>query len=225
MEQVPLGYAVIGSGRVARHLAHYFSLLSIKHTLVSPRQPSSFSEKYALIAISDGKIEDFIDQHKNILQDKVLIHFSASVSSQLAISAHPLYSFGHDLYDLKTYLKIPFITDCQNKVFPGLENPEYYLPQELRPKYHALCVLANNCSTLLWQNFYEKLSFMGLPKDALDPILERTFQNLLHNPQNSLTGPLVRNDQKTIESNLTALKDDPLHAVYQTFVNLYNNNK
>lgn len=223
MEQVPLGYAVIGSGRVARHLAHYFSLLSIKHTLISPRNPSSFSEKYALIAISDEKIEDFIHQHKDLFQNKVLIHFSASVSTPLAISAHPLYSFGNDLYDLGTYLKIPFITDNQGRVFPGLKNPEYYLSKELRPKYHALCVLANNCSTLLWQSFYEKLSLMSLPKDALDPILERTFKNLLHNSQTALTGPLVRNDQKTIQSNLAALENDPLHAVYQTFVNLYNN--
>ena len=46
--------------------------------------------------------------------------------------AHPLMTFGLDLYDLTTYRSIPFILDSGGTPFhellPGLPNPSFTIP-------------------------------------------------------------------------------------------------
>ena len=50
--------------------------------------------------------------------------------------------------------------------------------------------------------------------------------NLINNPQNALTGPLVRNDQQTIARKFKASNsNDPYQAVYQAFVKAYQQEK
>jgi hypothetical protein len=43
----------------------------------------------------------------------------------------------------------------------------------------------------------------------------------LQNYQTALTGPLVRNDQKTLQKNLQALKHDPFEKIYENFILCY----
>jgi hypothetical protein len=69
MRQVPK-YLIIGNGRVARHLAHYFSLLKIKQYSQWDRsQPVARLKELVdtadrvLLAIRDDAIEPFIDEH------------------------------------------------------------------------------------------------------------------------------------------------------------------
>lgn len=232
MKQVPT-YAIIGNGRLARHLTHYFNLLEIPllqwaRSTHTPRdlKVTSAQASHILLAISDKAIEPFIQEH-SFLKNKTLIHFSGSLVSPLALGTHPLMTFANDLYELKTYTSIPFIyeenTTPWAELFPLLPNPHYSIPLSQKRFYHTLCVMSNNFTTLLWQKFYKELSqTLNLPIDTIHPFLKQTFNNLLTNPHSALTGPLARNDEVTISSNLKTLENDPFQNIYKAFLESYH---
>ena len=80
--------------------------------------------------------------------------------------------------------------------------------------------MSGNFTGLLWERVFREFeSELGLPKAALLPYMERVFANLADN-DGVVTGPLVRRDRQTIESNLQALADNPLGDLYQAFLRL-----
>jgi 2-dehydropantoate 2-reductase len=234
MRQVPDAsphYLIIGNGRVARHFLHYFSLLSLSyshwHRQDSPDilQQQIKSATHILLLISDGAIEDFI--LKNLQNTNAcLIHCSGSLSTVLAFGAHPLMTFSKDLYADEQYHSIPFVIDDDapdfKELFPGLPNRQSRLPKNLKAKYHAFCVLSGNFSCMLWQKLFNGLDEeLNLPSDFAIPYFLQQTQNILNNPKTALTGPLVRNDIRTIEKNLAALDGDPFQDIYKSFVTCY----
>ena len=245
MRQVPQ-YLLIGSGRMSKHMNFYLSN-KIKSNILNWSRNKNNSEDllkkinlstHILILISDDQIIDFLNKHKNYLKDKICIHFSGCIYTKLAFGAHPLNTFSDKIYDINKYEKIPFILDANSPefsdLFPMLNNPNFKLDPDKKSLYHAYCVMANNFTTLLWENSFKKFSEkLGIPKQALLNILEQTCDNLLdankHNNSNAnskynsvLTGPLARGDHKTINKNIQALEDsqDPYADIYKAFKNL-----
>jgi predicted short-subunit dehydrogenase-like oxidoreductase (DUF2520 family) len=230
MRQVP-HYLMIGNGRVARHFQFYFSHLKISYSTWHRQEPRPTlrrlinNSSHILLLISDGAIENFIAKE---LKDssQLLIHYSGSLITQSAYGTHPLMTFSETLYLEEQYKKIPFIIDNDapsfEELFPGLPNPHYRLAKESKAKYHALCVLSGNFSCMLWQKLISTFEneFKFDPVIAQPYLLQQT-QNLLNNPKTALTGPLVRNDIKTIKSNISALDSDPFQDVYKSFVECY----
>ncbi|NKB47180.1 MAG: DUF2520 domain-containing protein [Legionellales bacterium] len=229
MRQVP-HYLLIGRGRLARHLGHYFDLLALSYDQWHRQSPTPLAEvvtnaSHVLLLISDHAIDAFIADHP-ILQTKQLIHCSGSHLSDTAVGIHPLMSFGASLYDLAMYQRIPFILEQDQQDFaillPGLPNPHFVIPRAKKAYYHSLCVMANNFTTLLWQKFFYALEHeLQIPAHYVTDYLQQTFNNLASDPRHALTGPLVRGDQSTIDQNLTALQSDPFHDVYEAFVRAY----
>lgn len=233
MGQVPVQtqqfqkYALIGSGRLARHLARYLELTGTPFATWSRRQrtplPSALEgSTHVLLAISDSAIEDFVRAESEALRGRVVVHFSGALATPLAVGAHPLMSFGEQLYSLEEYERIPFVTEEGRpgfrEVFPTLRNPSYAIPPEQKPLYHALCVLSGNFTVLLWEKFFgETGGRFGIPREALVPYLDRIAANIRAGG-GALTGPLARRDLATIERNLDALEGDPYQRVYQAFV-------
>lgn len=225
----PIG--IVGDGRVARHFLHYLELLSLPVCAWSRRAPAADPTqtlgecRTVLLLIRDAEIIPFIDAWP-ALQQKRLVHFSGSLVTQAAEGAHPLMTFGHDLYDLATYRSIPFILDSDGTPFyqllPGLPNPSFTIPAAARPYYHALCVMAGNFSTILWLKLFDELQGrFGIPASAAHPYLAQVAANLLADASQAVTGPLSRRDTETIEANLRALEGDPFHAVYGAFARAY----
>ena len=175
MRQVPLkhkqskdfsGYGLIGSGQVARHLVHYLNLLDIPFTAWSHRSKDSLAQalgpcSHVLILITDSAIEPFITQNKQVLSNKILIHCSGALLTPLAIGAHPLMTFNKQLYDEKTYRQIHFVVDSQKhsfqEVLPHFPNSHSIIEPSQKAKYHALCVMAGNFSSMIWQVFFTQL--------------------------------------------------------------------
>lgn len=231
MRQVPK-YAIIGNGKVANHFCYYFRALSFpfyqwSRSLSKPGSLTQIIQNCdrVLILIKDSAIEGFI-QENPILHGKILIHFSGRLFSSLAYGAHPLFTFSHELYDLATYQKIPFILEKEGPSFsellPGLPNPHYQIPRDLKNLYHSLCVLSGNFSCILWQKFFHELEHtFHLPKSVTHPYMQQIFSNLQKSQGNILTGPLARNDYTTIAANLAALSNDPFQKIYQAFVEVY----
>jgi 2-dehydropantoate 2-reductase len=135
-------------------------------------------------------------------------------------------TFGHELDDLATYFRIPFILDSGGTPFhqllPGPPNPSFTIPAAERPYYHALCVMAGNFSTILWLKLFDELEVrFGIPGSGAHQYLAQMAANLLTDAGRSLTGPLSRGDSETIDANLKALDGDPFHGIYHAFVRVY----
>jgi hypothetical protein len=222
----------VGDGRVARHIHHYLTLLGLSVRTWSRRanleEPTAAlaSCRTVLLLIQDKAIDPFI-QAWPALREKRLVHFSGSLVTEAAEAAHPLMTFGRDLYELATYRSIPFVLDAGGTRFdallPDLPNPSFTVPAVERPYYHALCVMAGNFSTMLWLKLFNELEDrFGIPASAAHPYLTQLTANLLADPSHALTGPIARGDDKTIAANLKALEGDPFHAIYLAFARAYD---
>lgn len=226
-------YILIGNGRLAKNLAHYFTLKNVAFAKWN-RNSNSIEDLKALInidsivllSISDDAVIDFINQNSFLKQAEFLIHFSGSLSTTLATGMHPLMTFSHELKDLKFYENILFVCEGYElsftDIFPQLSNPCINIPSAHKALYHALCVLLGNGSQLLWQNTYQELNKLGIPNQFLDLYLKTNIQNFIESREHALTGPWVRGDTKTIQNNLKALGTSSLRSVYEALWQLFN---
>jgi predicted short-subunit dehydrogenase-like oxidoreductase (DUF2520 family) len=235
MGQVP-HYLMIGDGRIARHMACYFDFLGLQyHTWARgthdvKQLPELIDHAtHILLLISDDAIEDFINTHL-LNANKMLVHFSGSLITPHAHSAHPLMSFTPTLYSMDIYKSIWFITEEEgpdfNHLLPSLPNSHASIPKADKNLYHSMCVLSSNFTCLLWQKLFNTFAQKWqIPEAAVQPILQQVVQNLMQDQKTALTGPLLRNDINTIQKNLQALENDPYQAVYQAFVAAYQQEK
>ncbi|MGE3760529.1 MAG: DUF2520 domain-containing protein, partial [Pseudobdellovibrionaceae bacterium] len=227
-------YLIIGNGRAAKHLVHYFQLLSSQIPFYRwYRDPSDFNNSkmldfmlaqasHVILAISDSEIASFVEKTP-ALEGKCLIHLSGALEVRGVFAAHPLMTFTNELYDFDVYKKMAFVLSAGSppfsQLFPHLGNANYEIPVDKKALYHALCVLSGNFTSLLWKKtFSEFESQLSLPKEILFPYLQQISANLQKNSGDALTGPLARRDFATIDKNLEALQGDPFRFVYQAFV-------
>jgi len=233
-------YALLGGGRLARHMRHYLSQLNLPvsgwardpkaalntHGIDDARarlratiEPAS----HVLLLVSDAAIPDVIRRYP-FLQDKKLVHCAGALSFPGIAGAHPLMTFGQDLYELEQYRQVPFIVESGHgfgELLPGLPNPHFEIAPAHKARYHALCVMAGNFSQILWQAVATRFGSIGLPAEALDPYLRQVTENFIAAHGSALTGPLSRGDQVTIERNLAALAGDGLQPLYRAFLKFH----
>jgi len=236
-----VNYAIVGGGRLARHFSQYFRLLEIPHTCWTRDRRSPFNTFQSsaaeqrlrdtisnagrvLLLVSDGAIATVLKQYP-LLHEKQLIHCSGALSFPGVAGAHPLMTFAEDLYDVETYQSTPFMLEAGFRfedLLPGLANPHFTINVEDKALYHALCVMAGNFTQIMWRDisthFEQRL---GLPAESLRPYLQQVTRNFMQAPEQALTGPLIRNDQQTIERNIGSLDGDPLQDLYLAFVRFY----
>ena len=233
-------FAILGGGRLARHMRHYFTLSGLPVSAWSRDGAAAFNThpiannlarlqatlspaSHVLLLVSDQGIPELLQRYP-FLHEKTLVHCSGAQSIPGVAGAHPLMTFGHELYGLEQYQQVPFVVDQGHELrhlLPGLCNPYFPIRPEDKARYHALCVMAGNFSQILWQAASERFSALGLPPETLHPYLQQVVRNFIANPYGALTGPLSRGDQHTIHRNLRSLDRDPLQDVYQAFVDLH----
>ncbi len=228
-------FGLIGDGRLARHLAHYFSLQDLPLKRWSRRASLSLSWEsrlkdcsVILLAVSDRAIEELAHEIRSTagFENRKLIHFSGALDTQLAWGFHPLMSFSDTLYSLEQYEKIPFLIDQDgpafSEVFPTLLNPSARLSREKKALYHSWCVMGGNFTAFLWTRMFEAFSNeLGIDPALAVPYLKQVSDNLLTRPssaRSTWTGPIVRGDLETIQSHLTALDGNPYQSVYRAFL-------
>ncbi len=226
----PISFLIIGSGRVARHMAHYFHLSNISYQSWDRSQdPHALRVKIAaathvLLAISDGALQGFYRQHLMGHDDKVVVHFSGAHSFDGMVAAHPLMTFGNDLYELEFYQKIHFTltgASSLDEALPGLTNSYSWLPSAQKALYHTYCVMGGNFVTLLIARMLSGFAMMKIPAEAAHLYVQKVVENTFANPETALTGPLVRKDVETVAANLKALENDPAKKIYEAFLETY----
>lgn len=223
-------YAILGSGKLAQHLRHYFSLLEIPYSTWSRKEDPKVNLNstvedcsHILLAVSDRAIADLATR---LPTGKKLIHFSGATTIPGISSAHPLMTFPADVRNLEWYQKIPFALcegETLEETLPGLKNPWFTIQQKDRALYHALVSMSGNFPFILWQKtLLELQKNFDLTNKELIPYLHQVVENFSADPVNGLTGPVARRDLETIDRHLEALKENgPLEQIYCAFLKLY----
>ena len=224
-------YGLVGRGRVARHLAHYLEregqrCLSWHRGMSSPPESGLAGADVILLAIRDDALAPFLAANPR-LAERTVVHFSGSLTIPGAVGLHPLMTFGPEFYELATYRAIPWVEERGGSsfadIFPALDNPSWPLDPELKPLYHAFCVLAGNFTTLLWTRAGDGFEHsLGLPRELLLPYLQQTCRNIAASGGEALTGALARGDRGTAERDLAALAGDPYARVYEAFTAVFD---
>lgn len=236
MRQVPEKQAdllLIGKGKLAKHLECYFNLLQIpfqkwdrSQSLVQLADQLNKS-KTILLAISDSNIQEFYNQEIRQLDNKICIHFSGSLEFDDIISIHPMMSFGDELFDFSKYKSIAFNLFEPNQklgdLIPGLENPSYYIPKEQKGQYHAHCALVGNLPQLIWNESIHFWNELDLPLSALRSFVVQSFDNVAESGDQGVTGPIKRNDKKTIHKNINDIESQKLNLLYKVFADQFSN--
>lgn len=238
MKRSELHYAILGDGRLARHLRHYLELeghttsawaRNARSRFNSHSQPDAEQRlrqtlggaDRVLLLIADDALAPLLRQYP-FLHQHPLIHCAGALSIPGVAGAHPLMTFGNTLYEAADYRAIPFMIEEGHDfagLFPGLPNPSYAIAAEHKALYHALCVMAGNFPQLLWQNVSKRLqNELAVPPQALGAYLRRSLDNFLDDPEGALTGPLARQDHNTLNRNITALGASPLTGLFEAFV-------
>lgn len=213
---------LIGDGRLARHLRFYLTHLGQPLQTWSRRDSVPLKELLSTtdrvwLAISDSALPGFIDSELAGFQGSI-VHFSGAFHHPRAIAAHPLMTFSEDLYEPAFYRGIHFAVtgaaDLQSAL-PGFPNPWFPLEAEMKPLYHALCVLGGNLPVLMWAKAESGLNGLGVPSEALRAYVGQVAENYMRHGKKALTGPIARGDEETIRKNLESLAGDPWQHVYQ----------
>lgn len=223
-------YLVIGNGRLANHFKFYLELQSIPYTqwwrgsCIDLDASLKQAEKILLL-ISDDAIEPFLKANRSKANPSVWIHCSGSLETPLAEGAHPLMTFGETLYDLNTYQSMPFITTlgrkCFNELFPAFINPSQAISKDKKVLYHAWASMAGNFSSMLWNEYFQRLEQeFHIDRHLAAPYLNQIFNNIRYS-HSPMTGPLVRGDNQTIEAHINSLHDDSFKHVYSAFTGAF----
>lgn len=238
---------IVGDGRAATHLKHYIQLKNLnviddKESETSSsilkvdqwsRRRNSEDELFAkaknaqtiLLLTKDDAIESFIEKLSPLKTP--LVHFSGALHTPRGACFHPLVSFGPELYDLKFYESIFFVAPRRQDlrfedVFVGFKNQVEFIEPELKPYYHALCVLAGSGTVLLWRQISQLFEKdLGLSTLAAAPYMKSIFENSAKNLNIALTGPIARQDSTTIQKNISSLGEGPLRQIYESLVDVH----
>lgn len=224
---------LIGRGRLAQHLKYWNSLLENPNSLLQwDRTQKTETLNFYLgqcnlvwLAISDTSLIEFYENHIQSFNIKTL-HFSGALNDARMLCAHPMMSFPKALLPVETYRKIHFIIngfENLTEALPSFNNNFSILNQKNKSLYHALCVMAGNFPQMLWSEVAKNLNELEVPPQALDIYIRQITENYLNLKEQALTGPLVRNDQKTISNNIFSLeKNTQLKNIYTCFNKEFN---
>ncbi len=223
-------YALLGSGRVARHLLFYLESLNLPVQTWARRNdpPERLREaveasSHILFAVKDDAVAEL--SRPFLSSGKTLVHFSGALQLEGVFAAHPLMTFGQQFEDLDWYPLIPFVLDfgtSLQQLLPGLPNRGWNLDPRHRPLYHALAALAGNSAFLLWNNIGDEFErTLKLPRGLLQPFLHQAVTNSALGAVPNFTGPVARGDWETVKKHLAALSQRPdLLAAYRGYLQL-----
>jgi predicted short-subunit dehydrogenase-like oxidoreductase (DUF2520 family) len=181
-----------------------------------------------IVAVPDHKL-------KNIL-DKI-------VCRRETLVAHTAGSYGLDIfpdhikrrgvfYPLQTFSKdrkisfkdIPFLLESSDNdasalisvLAESIGGRVHFVNTENRRMLHLAAVFTCNFTNHMFTAGKELAAKAGFPFDVLLPLIKETISKAIElGPENSQTGPAIRNDQNTIEKHLELLSFSPeLQRIY-----------
>jgi len=207
---------------------------------IEKKIPIKIDSDLIIISTPDDSITSIINllnESVNIKQKAILLHFSGAlyIKQQNIISIHPMMSitdYKNDLARLKNHY---FTLQSDNTKLIKLFTPIIkkitknfiIINGEDKKYFHLSAVMINNFSTALVKSSVEVIKNLDIKEDIalkiLLPLFEDVFINLINNQdiKSSLTGPIIRNDYKTIKKHQELLKNialDDERLIYDVFL-------
>jgi predicted short-subunit dehydrogenase-like oxidoreductase (DUF2520 family) len=182
-----------------------------------------------IVAVPDRTLRDVIFEIK-CRKDTIIAHTSGSLGLDVFPShyensgiLYPLQTFSENRnVDFKT---IPFFIEASNEltsdtlktIAETIGDSVHFLNEENRRMLHLAAVFASNFSNHMFTAGKDISEKAGFTFEILKPlILETIYRALELGPENSQTGPAVRNDFNTIEKHLDLLSFSPdLKDIYR----------
>jgi len=244
-----LKIGIIGAGKVGTTLGKYLNMHGVpvvgffSRSHKSAEAAAEFAETAAyhtleeLVSASDtlflttpdgeiGRVWDCIS--KTGLQEKIICHFSGSLSSHVfsgigqtgayGCSIHPMYAFGGKFTSYQQFHTAILTLEGQQRavqemsaLFGGqLGHKILAIRAEDKMKYHAAAAVASNYMIGLFQVSLQLLKECGFSEEdgklLLRPLIQVNVENMLEKGvKEALTGPIERNDVGTVEKHLQAI--------------------
>ncbi|MEA1885753.1 MAG: DUF2520 domain-containing protein [Bacteroidota bacterium] len=182
-----------------------------------------------IVAVKDDALSDVL-KNISVGRDAVIAHTAGSVGldvfGEKAFNHgvfYPLQTFTHGRkYDFNT---IPLFLEANNKhshmvlksLALTLSENVFYLDSDKRRYLHLAAVFSSNFVNHMYSAGREISGQAGMEFNVLLPLLRETLDKAGElGPENSQTGPAVRNEKKTIEKHLDLLSFSPdLQKIYQ----------
>jgi len=128
---------------------------------------------------------------------------------------------GIQIHTRSGYFALPPGASLKDLV-PEFSNPVFRIKEEDKPLYHALCALGANLPVMLWQKTLAGLEVkFRIPRAAVLSYFRSALANFEADPVGALTGPIVRGDAATVQTDIDALGRDPFAGIYGAFASAY----
>lgn len=186
------------------------------------------------LTVADGAIPELASRLAPAArEDRIWVHSSGSVP---ASALDPLGPETGVIYPLQIFTPgqrtplqdTPVFVEGKKDLIPrltaiarSLSSQVQVLSSEDRLRLHLGAVLGCNFPTLLWRLAEAQLP-PGLGIDVYEPLIRHTLEQVLRlGPTAAQTGPAIRGDQRTLDSHLELLKEEPdLREVYRLLSDL-----
>lgn len=206
--------AIIGDGRLGGALARALRLAGASVTGPHGRGFSGDGSAFVIACVPDSAIAEAV----SLVPDGVLVgHCSgacplAELGQRPAFGLHPLMTFpGGDVHLEGVWCAVSGTGPtelAEAERIAGLVGMEpFRLQEEDRAAYHAAASMASNFLVALEADAQELAAGAGVPPQALVPLVRATVDNWARaGAQDSLTGPIARGDEVTVERQREAIE-------------------
>ncbi len=181
------------------------------------------------LTVPDGRITEVWNQMRELpLKGKYICHCSGALSAREAFpgiedsgafgySVHPLFAVSDRFHSYKELSNAYFTIEGEEehqeairKLFQSFGNPVRQICAEDKVKYHCAAAICSNQVIALIQESLDLMVHCGFDEhsalEALQPLICGNVQRVLEKgPVESLTGPVERGDEKTIQKHLCCL--------------------
>lgn len=255
---------IIGAGKVGVTLGKYLTDAGItvcgfySRTKTSAAQAADFvktklyEDLKDLLRVSDtlfitvpdgeiGNVWDCITAYD--LTDKIICHFSGSLSSNVfsgiehtgafGVSIHPMYAFSDKFTSYQQFhtacLVIEGDLEAVQPMLTLFAEELGHVVQQIRTedkvKYHAAAAMASNYMIALLETAMRLLAECGFSDEdslaLLRPLIRNNVESMLEKGAvEALTGPVERGDMETVQKHLDALRGGPAESVYRDLGNV-----
>ncbi|WP_462253027.1 Rossmann-like and DUF2520 domain-containing protein [Ekhidna sp.] len=227
--------AIIGYGNVGYHLANrisakrhevsIFSRTPIEDSVLSMDQLDPNDFDIIILSVPDDIIKEVSDQLA--ISEAIVLHTSGS-NPIADLSKHAKHGVMYPLQTFSTTKEIDFTSfpifvegsdEGERDIFTfvrSFSNDVRLMTSTNRSKLHLAAVFACNFSNHMLHLSEILLADLDMSFQDIQPLVEETLEKAVElNPSNSQTGPAVREDDDTINTHLSMLKDEKLKSIYQ----------
>jgi len=243
---VALGMALVNKGLRLKYISdcnpdaarRAEKLIKMGKTTQNNRLATQAAE-ISFICVPDGLIRKVVRELSELdLDGHYIFHTSGAVTSRVlrplsrqgavVASLHPIQTFATTCPDPDIFRGIFFSLEGDEKAIElgqslagKLQSGVILISPANKPLYHLACSMASNFMVVLLAEVKNLFELLGLDEKAslevIYPLLSRTLLNVKElGCEQSLTGPILRGDLKTVKGHLKALSSQPdLEKLYR----------